>query len=140
VSAAKRSKNLEHLMGLRVFLVEDSQNIEVLLRELFACIGSIQIVATARTEAEANLWLDDHGADWDLTIVDLVLDQGSGFSVIRRARRSRALGKIVVLSGFASAGIRENCFKLGASAVFDKAQTSEFVTWLDAQVRDRLAA
>ena len=29
--------------------------------------------ATASTEAEAKLWLDDHPAEWDLAVVDLVL-------------------------------------------------------------------
>ena len=85
----------------------------------------------ARAEAEAVLWLEDHPAGWDLALVDLVLEQGSGLGVVRRARRHAAPGaKVVVFSGYLTPAVRAHCLQLGADAAFDKAQTSDFIDWL----------
>jgi DNA-binding NarL/FixJ family response regulator len=119
-------------MELRVFLVEDLQNMRTLLEELFSALGDARIVATARTEAEANLWLSEHAGAWDVTIVDLVLDEGSGMNVIRRARDVHPTGKIAVFSSYATPGVRQHCLGLGADAVFPKAETEEFIAWLHA--------
>ncbi len=67
------------------------------MQDLLAATGSFETVATAKTEGEANLWLEDHPAQWDLTIVDMVLEQGSGFGVWIRVnaiaqRHKAALG------------------------------------------------
>jgi DNA-binding NarL/FixJ family response regulator len=122
-------------MELRVFLVEDLQGMRRLIQDLFASIGGLRLVGTAGTEAEANLWLDDHPSEWDVAIVDLVLDQGSGLSVVSRAKGSPQAGKVAVFSSYASTAIRERCLELGADSVFDKSETQAFIEWLDAESR-----
>lgn len=121
-------------MELRVFIVEDLQTMRGLLMDLMQLIGGIQVVATVGTEAEAKLWLEDHPGAWDLAIVDLVLEQGSGIGVVRRAKRDGAPGKVVVFSAYATPGVRKHCLELGADAVFEKTQTSDFIEWLRDQV------
>lgn len=116
-------------MELRVFLVEDLQRMRGLLGELFASIGGFNVVATASTEAEANLWLDEHPGGWDVTIIDLVLEQGSGMNVIRRCKADPQGGRIVVFSSYATPGVRQHCLDLGADAVFDKGETAQFIAW-----------
>ena len=116
-------------MDLRVFLVEDLQRMRGLLGELFDSIGGFTIIGTASTEAEANFWLDDHPGGWDVAIVDLVLEQGAGMNVIRRCKSDPAGGRVVVFSSYATPGVRQHCLDLGADAVFDKGQTSEFIAW-----------
>ena len=116
--------------ALRVFLVEDVQNMQILLQELFVTLGNATLVGCANTEAEAIFWLEQHPGGWDVAILDLVLAQGSGINLIARAKQSNAQGKVVVFSGYASAGIMEHCVRLGADAVFDKAATETFVQWL----------
>jgi DNA-binding NarL/FixJ family response regulator len=100
-----------------------------LLGELFASIGGFRVVATASTEAEANLWLDEHPGGWDVAIVDLVLEQGAGMNVIRRCKADRDGGSVVVFSSYATPGVRQHCLDLGADAVFDKGETAEFIAW-----------
>lgn len=90
------------------------------LVDLLQSVGDFQIVGRAGTEAEALNWLDHHRGGWDLCVVDLVLDQGSGISVIVRARLRGGHAKVVVLSSFVSPGIRKHCLKLGADAAFQK--------------------
>jgi len=115
---------------LRVFLVEDLQRMRGLLGDLFSSIGGLTIVGAAPTEAEAKLWLDDHRGGWDVAVIDLVLDQGAGMEVIRRAKADPGGGRIVVFSSYATPGVRQHCLDLGADAVFDKGQTAEFIGWL----------
>lgn len=121
-------------MDLRVFLVEDLRSTRSLLDDLFASIGGLRLVGTATTEAEAMLWLDENAGGWDLAIVDLVLEQGSGTGVIRHARRSPGAGTIAVFSSYSTPVMHDHCMKLGADVVFDKSDTTRFVTWLDRQV------
>jgi len=115
---------------LRVFLVEDLQRMRGLLEELFASLGGIEVVGSASTEAEARLWLQDHRGGWDLAVIDLVLDQGSGMQVIRECKADPDGGKVVVFSSYATAGVRQHCLDLGADAVFEKNETSGFIRWL----------
>ena len=116
-------------MELRVFLVEDLQRMRGLLADLFASMGGLKVVGSASTEAEAKLWLDDHPAGWDVAVVDLVLDQGAGMEVIRRCKAEPNGGKVVVFSSYATPGVRRHCMDLGADAVFDKSETSGFISW-----------
>ena len=125
-------------MDLRVFLVEDLRSMRPLMGELFSAIGGLRLVGGAATEAEAKLWLSDN-AGWDLMIVDLILDEGSGIEVLREAKRRAPASRVVVFSSFATPGIRSHCLSLGADAVFDKVDTAAFVSWLDEEVH-RLAA
>lgn len=115
---------------IAVFLVEDLRQVEGALTDYLSSLGDFRVVATARTEAEANHWLQEHPGEWDALILDLVLDQGSGMNVISRARAQPGAGKIAVFSGYASEGIRQHCLALGADAVFDKAETADLAAWL----------
>ena len=109
-------------MPIRVFLVEDVRQMQGVLSDLLNVVGSFDIVSTMRTEAEAIQWLKEHPADWDLTLVDLILEEGTGMGVIPRARAASATAKVVVLSDYATPGVRQHCLKLGADAVFQKSQ------------------
>lgn len=119
-------------MTLRVFLVEDLPQMRELLGELIRTIGGLRVVASAGTEAEAKLWLEDNPGAWDLAVVDLVLEQGSGMGVIARAKALTPHKRIVVFSSYITPGMRAHCLKLGAEAVFEKADTGGFIRWLHA--------
>lgn len=113
-------------MTASVLLVEDQHNVRALVRDFLKANGDFQVVASLGTEAEALNWVQHHPDEWDLAVVDLVLDQGTGINVIKRARAASPRGRIVVLSGFATKGIRQRCEQLGADAVFDKADMPGF--------------
>lgn len=116
-------------MDIRVFLVDDSKKVRGLLEDLLTGAG-FRVVGFAGTEAEANLWLDDHPGEWELAIIDLLLEQGAGLSVVGRARLNAPHGKIVVFSGYATPGVRGRCVELGADEVFDKADTAALMQYL----------
>lgn len=107
------------------------KQVQTVLADLLASIGDFRLVNTTATEAEAKLWLSEHPTGWDLAIIDLVLEQGSGIGVVPKARSvaDRTGGNVVVFSDYASEGIRTHCRNLGAHAVFLKSQTQEFVEY-----------
>ena len=116
-------------MAIRVFLVEDMKQVHGALADLLSEIGDFRVVDTAATEAEAKLWFAENPDAWDLAIIDLVLDQGTGMAVIPRAHEAamKGGGKIVVFSDYASEGIRDHCRKLGADAVFLKSHVRDLM-------------
>jgi len=114
-----------------VFLLEDMQRMRGLLDDLFATLGGIRVVGTAATEAEGRLWLDDHPGEWDVAVIDLVLDQGAGIHLIGHAKAAPTAGSVVVFSSFATPGVRKHCMALGADAVYDKADTAGFIGFFD---------
>jgi DNA-binding response OmpR family regulator len=107
-------------MDVRVFVVEDVRQMRDVLGELFASLPGFRVVACASTEAEANLWLDEHPDGWDLTVVDLVLQQGSGMGVVARCNARPARGKVVVFSAYGTPAVAARCLQLGADAVIEK--------------------
>lgn len=107
-------------MELRTYIVEDNATIRENLIGTLEELASIQALGWAETENEAKRWLAQNENQWDLTIVDLFLKQGSGLGVLE-ACRGRLPGKrVVVLSNYATTDMRKRCAQLGADAVFDK--------------------
>jgi DNA-binding NarL/FixJ family response regulator len=117
-------------VSIRVFLVEDVQHMRGVMHDLLNEVGSFEIVASRANEAEANLWLEEHPAGFDLAVVDLILEQGTGMGVIPRAKRIAPAAPVVVFSDYATPGIQQHCLKLGASAVFQKSTDMRaFMEW-----------
>ena len=114
-------------MPIKVFLVEDTKQLQGVMSDLLASLGDFTLVGTATTEAEANLWLAEHPDSWDLAIIDLVLEQGTGMGVIAPCRRTCPDGKIIVLSGYVTPGIRRHCVSLGAEAAIPKSDMQAFI-------------
>lgn len=122
---------------LRVFVCEDVDGVQFFLADLFQTIGGLQVVGTAATEAAAKFWFVANQAEWDIAIVDLVLDEGSGFAVIAAARQTHPQGRVAVFSSFATPVVRDHCIALGADAVFTKSDATGFAAWLAHQAGAR---
>lgn len=97
--------------------------------DLLASLGGFVVTGMASTEAEAWLWLDEHPGGWDLAIIDLVLEQGTGMGVIARCTNRAPGAGVVVFSEYATPGIRKHCLKLGADEVFQK--STELAAFID---------
>jgi two-component system OmpR family response regulator len=116
-------------MPVRVFLVEDMKHMHGVVQDLLATVGDFKLVGTASNEAEAAIWLDENKGAWDLALIDLILDSGSGMGVIARCKAAGG-GKVVVLSDYATPGVHKHCIKLGADATFQKGEDMHaFLSW-----------
>jgi two-component system OmpR family response regulator len=105
---------------LKTYIVEDNPTIRENLIGTLEELARIDAVGTAETENEGKAWLAANSEDWDLAIVDLFLKQGSGLGVLAACRDRPPRQKVVVLSNYATADIRQRCAQLGVDAVFDK--------------------
>jgi DNA-binding NarL/FixJ family response regulator len=105
---------------LKTYIVEDNATIRENLIGTLEELACIKPLGWAETENDAKGWLGQHAGQWDLTIVDLFLKQGSGLGVLEACRGRAARQRVVVLSNYATADMRKRCTQLGADAVFDK--------------------
>lgn len=107
-------------MILKTYLVEDNPTIRDNLIATLEELASVDAVGTTDNEDDGKDWLLNNPQKWDLAILDLFLKQGSGLGVLAACRDRKPSQKIVVLSNYATADIRQRCQQLGVDAVFDK--------------------
>ncbi len=107
-------------MRLKTFIVEDNATIRENLIGTLEELTCVHAVGTAETELEGRQWLTQHQGEWNLAIVDLFLRQGTGLGVLEACQGRHASQKVIVLSNYATADIRQRCAQLGVDAVFDK--------------------
>lgn len=115
-------------MRVRIYLVEDSPVIRDSLAESLEELAGGRVVGWASAEPQAIAWLSTNPAAWDLAVVDLFLQPGSGLNVVKSLRGRDPRQKVIVLTSYATAVIRQRCLELGADAVFDKATETEDFT------------
>ena len=115
---------------LRAILVEDSRTIYDSLLPALDELANTQIVAWAKTLAEAEHVLNDQGDRWQLIIVDLFLAEGTGLDVLTVVRDRKPGQHAIVLSNYATDAMRRRCIEFGADAVFDK--STEIGDFIDA--------
>lgn len=105
---------------LKTYLVEDNATIRDNLIATLEELASVNAVGTTDNENDGKDWLLKNPQLWDLAILDLFLKQGSGLGVLAACRDRKPTQKVVVLSNYATADIRQRCAQLGVDAVFDK--------------------
>lgn len=108
-------------MSLKAYVVEDNPAIRDSLIEALRELTGIVTTGVAGSQNEAVAWLCDSANDWDIAIVDLILEPGgSGFGVLNACRDRRLGQKMVVLTATANPDVRKQCEALGSDGVFDK--------------------
>ena len=124
-----RTTLADHDLRLRIYLVEGDPITRKRLAEWFLDQKNARLVGVAATEEDAKNWLAKHRSAWDLAVVDLFLEQGSGLAVVQGCRDRSFKQKLIVLSDYATPEIRERSMILGADAVYDR--TTELDKFLD---------
>jgi CheY-like chemotaxis protein len=124
-------------LALKAFVVEDNLAIRESLIEALAELTGIATCGVASTEKAAVAWLTDPANEWDLAIVDLILEPGgSGLGVLHACRHRQPGRKVVVLTGTANPEVRKQCEALGSDRVFDKSmETDALMDWCLALAR-----
>jgi CheY-like chemotaxis protein len=108
-------------LALRAFVVEDNLAIRESLVEALLELTGIVTTGVAGSEKAAIAWLANPANEWDIAIVDLILEPGgSGFGVLNACRSRNPRQKVVVLTGAANPDVRKKCEDLGSDGVFDK--------------------
>lgn len=92
------------------------ENLVATLRELV----EINYLGYAETEEAGIGWLTQPKNAWDIAIVDIFLQQGSGLGILAACRNRLPHQHVIVLSNYATPDVHKRCNELGADAVFDK--------------------
>ena len=116
-------------MSIRVLIVEDSAAMSTLLAAELAEQDDLAVVAIIQTESQAKQWLDTHPDGWDVAIVDLFLQEGTGVEILRHCRNRQASQKVVVATNHAVPSQVEQCTLLGADQVFSKLRVGALVDY-----------
>lgn len=120
-------------MGIRILLVEDVRQSHELIVELLMLVGGFDLVGTCATESTALQWLHDHPGGADLVVLDLMLREGSGFSVLQHLSCAgmRGAPDAVVFSDFASPAVVGKCRSQGALDAIPKADYRRLRVFLE---------
>ena len=114
------------MQELRAYVVEDNATIRENLIGALEELTCVRVVGNSATEDEGLQWLEQNTQQWDMVIVDLFLQRGSGIRLVQRINR-RSSQKIVVFSNYVNASVRKRCAQLGVDAVFDKSTEIDFL-------------
>ena len=107
---------------LRVFLVEDSPLLRKRIETMLHALPGASFVGNAAT---ADAAIDAILADPpDAVVLDIQLEKGSGFDVLRSVREAQPQVAVYILTNFANDAYRATAARLGARGFFDK--TNEF--------------
>jgi two-component system OmpR family response regulator len=112
---------------LKAYVVEDNATIRENLIGALEELTCVRVVGNSATEDEGLQWLEQNAQLWDMVIVDLFLQRGSGIRLVQRIRRRSVSQKIIVFSNYVTASVRKRCAQLGVDAVFDKSTEIDFL-------------
>lgn len=107
---------------MEIFLVEDSALVRERLQQMLSQVPGAHVGGHA-TQARAAI-RDILASKPDVVVLDLKLDEGSGFDVLKEVHSREPGIDFYMLSNFASEPYRRYALRLGALDFFDK--TTEF--------------
>jgi DNA-binding NarL/FixJ family response regulator len=116
---------------LRVFIVEDSRQVLERLEEMVGNIDGARCAGSATTVDAALRGIADTRPD--AVILDIRLEQGSGFDVLRALKAAALPTQVYIFSNLASEPYRRMAQRLGAAAFFDKCNQTDDMRALLAQ-------
>jgi DNA-binding NtrC family response regulator len=97
-------------VGTRVLVLEDDKSLSEILCEELATRGFLPMPAESVAEAIAHL----RRFEFDVALLDLMLPDGSGISVLRHLTEEDLATEAIVLTGFAQVKTAIEAMKLGA--------------------------
>ena len=120
----------------RVLLVEDSPVLTDRIRETFATLDGVELVAAVADESSAVEAAKSHGID--AIILDLQLKQGTGFGVVERLGSRRPT--IIVFTNYVLPEYRRRAKALGVEYFLDKSSDYERLPQLIQELGQRRQA
>lgn len=126
-------------MTLKAFIVEDNVSIRESLIEALWELAGIATAGVAGSQQAALAWLKNPENEWDIAIIDLILEPGgSGLGVLVACRDRKPQQRVVVLTATANPDVRRQCESLGSDGVFDKSmETDALMEYCAALARSR---
>jgi DNA-binding NarL/FixJ family response regulator len=109
--------------ALRVLIVEDSPIVAERLKEALREMRSVRVIDTLDRENKAVEAL--HRGGIDIVILDLRLNRGTGFGVLRALGAQRERPAVIIFTNYDLPEYRRQALALGADYFLDKARDFE---------------
>lgn len=119
INASSSSLSSEGKLPYRLLLVEDSTPMQRRLGAALAQLPAVELIGITDSAGGAMSLIRRELPH--VVVLDLRLNEGTGFDVLRRMRHMQLTTKVFVLSNLAQESIKEECLAEGATACFDKA-------------------
>jgi DNA-binding NarL/FixJ family response regulator len=122
---------------LQIYVVEDSAILRRLIESSIEASGA-QLVGYSGSAQRAVA--DLSMLQPDLIVIDISLESGTGFDVLRALQERTLLPKSikVVLTNHGNNEYRNRSFRLGASHFFDKSKTSQVLALISTLAKSRV--
>lgn len=101
-----------------VYLVEDSAVIQECIQGMVEDIDGLSLVGMSDNEPQALREIEE--LQPDVVILDLYIDRGTGFSVLKHTKAAHPHIKVIVLTNLNGSAMVEKCREYGADAFLDK--------------------
>ncbi len=106
-----------HLVGMRILVVEDALDLQLLLSEILKFQGAEVYLASNGEEALQQI---ARSSPFDMILMDLQMPILDGYETTERLRASGYKTPILALTAHALSGERERCLALGFSEFMSK--------------------
>jgi DNA-binding response OmpR family regulator len=106
---------------VRVLLVENNAAAREQMGHILRSMPGVRIEFMASTQNDATSWLDAHPSGWDLALIDIFLDQGNGFAVLRHCSVRADWQRVAMISDYTRDPAKSRALEEGADAFFEKA-------------------
>jgi DNA-binding NarL/FixJ family response regulator len=119
---------------LRVFIVDDSEEIRARLSALLSEIEGVAVVGAsgqAGSALRAILALEPH-----VVILDLRLPDGHGLELLEKVKRTRFSPAVIVLTNYPYSAYRQKSQEAGADYFLDKSTDFDRIPGVIAELRD----
>ncbi|MDD2505327.1 MAG: sporulation transcription factor Spo0A [Bacilli bacterium] len=100
---------------IRVFMVDDNQDVVKAVEEYFSSHVSINIVGKAFNGEEALNKLTSLKDDYDLILSDLIIPQMDGLTVLEELKKRNINKKSIIITGMNSLDIIKKCTEVGVN-------------------------
>jgi two-component system CitB family response regulator len=103
---------------VKVLIVEDSVTIQGCLIDMLETVQGASLAGIAASEDEAERLVAK--LQPDIVLLDVSLNPGNGFSVLKKMRQAGQVCKVLILTGQEVEPLRQTADGLGADGIFDK--------------------
>ncbi len=104
---------------MKVVIVDDSALLRQRLAAMISRLPGVEIAGEAKSAAQAlELIRRCHP---EAVVLDIRLNDGNGFDVLRQVKREPGAPVVIMLTSFPSTKARQTCQALGGDFFFDKA-------------------
>ncbi len=100
---------------IRVFMVDDNQEVVKEVKEYFSSHAVIEVVGEAYDGEEALSKLVLNQQNYDLIVMDLIIPKMDGLSVLEELKKKKINKKSIVITGMNSLEVIKKCTEVGVN-------------------------